>query len=160
MTRIAAVALCGLGSALAVSGLMANSPEDLQTKRGECQDWPKEVDRDLVEKGFDKALQDSAGLTQANKDRRTRLLDPNKAKKEMETIFKELPNGREIKFPPKSVVRFYEPEITKALAPAKSSDKSTYPSDHCYHILFLPEAGEQNTKASFRENLMCCYIPW
>jgi len=160
MTRIAAVALCGVGSALAVSGLMANSPEDQSAKRGECQDWPKEADKELVKQGFDKALQDSAGMTQANKDRRARLLDPNKATKEMETIFKELPNGREIKFKEKSLVRFYEPEITKALAPGKSYDKSTYPADHCYHIFFLPEAGEPNTKANFKDNLMCCYIPW
>lgn len=162
ITRIAAVALCGIASALAVSGLMANSPADQPqpNKRGECQDWPKEADKVLVAQGFDKALKDSAGLTPAEKDRRARLLDPQLADKEMEKIFKELPNGREIKFPPKSIVRFYEPETNKALTPTKSYDKSSYPADHCYHIFFLPEQGEKDTKANFRDNLMCCYIPW
>jgi hypothetical protein len=159
ITRTAAVALCGVAAALAASGLMANAAEEQPTRRGDCQDWPPDADKALVAQGFDQALKDSAGSTQAEMDRRGRLLDPKLAQKEMEYIFEHLPHGRAIKFPPKSIVRFYEPEINKALPPAKSYDKSSYPADHCYHILFLPEVGP-NPKASFKDNLMCCYIPW
>ncbi len=165
--RVTATVLILIATALLISGVTAESkghakPGKEQIRRNECKDWPSDTDKPTVAQAFDTALQTSAINTPPMQARRQRLLDPNKAQKEIEDIMaNEL--HKNIKFPAHSEVRFYEPE-TAASPPDCTDGKviTTYPSDHCYHIFFLPEVGQQidKTKTNHKENLMCCYIPW
>ncbi len=159
LTHIAASALWVLAAALAVSALTAESPAKPQTKRGECKDWPSDPDKPKVAAAFTKALNDSAMDNNDGKKVRKNLLDPKTAKSTVQGILNTLYPGEKIVFPTKAEVRFYEPEELGFTAPAKVFT-ADYPSEHCLHIFYLPEVGEQAQKASFQTNLMCCYKPW
>jgi hypothetical protein len=159
LARAAAATLIVFGSALAISALTAESPTMSPSKRGECKDWPPEADKPKFEAGFNKALEDSA----TDKTLRGKLLKSDaSAKKAVEDILDQLYPGQKLRFPPKAVIKFYEPEqpvpgwsgLDVQLLP-------NYPSDHCLHIFFLPEEGPTaGSTPSFRKNLMCCYKPW
>jgi hypothetical protein len=160
---VTATILILIAAALAISGVTAQSKDrgaktKEQIRRYECKDWPSDTDKPTVATAFDIALQTSAINTPPMQARRGRLLDPSKAQKEIEDIMaNEL--QKNIKFPPHSEVRFYEPD-TLATPPSCAKVVASYPSDQCYHIFFLPEIGQQDVKANRVDNLMCCYIPW
>lgn len=142
---------------LAVSAVVAQPyGKSPQTVRG-CTNWPLEKDKEKVEKAFDKVLNDSA----TDSDLRNKLLDSRNCYKTPKEVVQDTLNnmpGDKVTIPPEAVIIFYEndtPGFTRPHPPF-----ADYPSDHCLHIFFLPPTGQPATKASFKENLMCCYKPW
>ena len=66
--------------------------------------------------------------------------------------------GNKIKIPNDLVIVFWEQEPGKGNVSKMSWD---YPENHCYSVLYLPDAGSASaSKAVFAEHLMCCYKPW
>jgi hypothetical protein len=146
-------------AALAVSALMAETPQP-KKERPHC-DWPPAdaQEADQVKKAFESVLDKSVTDT----DLRDDLLNCNqknceKPRKAVKARLDIMFPGNKIKIPTDLVIVFYEQESSKAIADHKTAD---YPSNHCYSILYLPDAGSASgNKAVFREHLMCCYKPW
>jgi hypothetical protein len=143
---------------LAVSAVVAQPyGKSSQSTKG-CTDWPLEKDKDKVEKSFDKVINDSA----TNSDLRKQLLDSSRCywnpKKAVQDTLDHMP-GDKVIIPKQVLIIFYENDTPGLIGhPPQFAD---YPSDHCLHIFFLPDFGrEPAARASFRENLMCCYKPW
>jgi hypothetical protein len=117
-----------------------------------------EKDQAKVEAAFDKVLNDSA----TDSTLRAELLDVRncyaKPKAAVQKTLDAMP-GDKVKIPKEVVIIFYEDDTSSLTKVARPF--GDYPSDHCLHIFFLPAFGAQGTaRASFRENLMCCYKPW
>ena len=162
LTHIAASALWVLAAALAVSALTAESPAKPQTRRGECKDWPSDLDKPKVAAAFTKALNDSALNNSEGQKLRADLLEPASAKTTMQRLLDKMYPNENIVFPRKAEVRFYEPE-EQVEPPTIKIAPNKYPSEHCLHILYLPAvqtAAHKAETASFAKNLMCCYPPW
>lgn len=142
-----------------VSALLAEPPSGTPPKTGECKDWPAPQDQKKVEQAFDKVLNDSATNTSLRKE----LLDTSGCYKHPKDAVQKTLNampGNKVTIPKEVLIIFYEND-TPELKMDQTPRDSDYPSDHCLHIFFLPQPGEQTTtKTSFRDNLMCCYKPW
>jgi hypothetical protein len=148
----------------AVSALMAQpSMRPKTTPVPQC-DWPPADNqaKEHVKKALETAMDDSitdSGL-------RGELLDCNPVKcdspkKAVKRILDRLYPGNNIKFPDRVVITFYEQETQSTKIHIKSWDPS-YPSNHCYSILYLddPVGHLTSQKAVFGDHLMCCYDPW
>jgi hypothetical protein len=128
-------------------------------KRGKCKNWIKEQDKPAVRDVFNKLLEESAANTQAGRDLRKKLINPANCYKEAkDTVNNRLPAN--IKLPADAIVIFFEdedfdPNKARTYRDIQPGD----PKDSCYHILALGET-KSNKKATFAENLMCCYKPW
>jgi len=159
LARGAAATLIVFGTALAISALTAQSPGTSDYKKGECKNWPPKADKPKFAAGFTKVLEES----RTNKTLRGKLLKSDgSAKTAVEEVLDALYPGEKLRFPPKTMMRFYEPEepvsgwsgLDVQLLP-------NYPSDHCLHIFYLPEeVPTAGSTPSFQKNLMCCYKPW
>ena len=143
---------------LAVSALMAAPVDSEAARRAECKGWMTEAQKPIVAKAFDDVLRESALDTPEGNKLRKRLLDSTDCYKEPKAAVQER-LGNTITFPPKARVIFYENEDGPA---GKLAERpfSGPPSEQCLHILALGEVGREFDKASFKENLMCCYKPW
>jgi hypothetical protein len=146
-----------------VSALTAQPSTEAQLRKKECKDWPSDAQKQKVADAFTKALNDSAINNSDGQRLRADLLEPASAKTTMQRILDKMYPNENIVFPRKAEIRFYEPEERVDTPPVKIVDPKKYPSEHCIHILYLPEvvtAESKAEKASFKTNLMCCYPPW
>jgi hypothetical protein len=163
LAQVASSALILCAAALAVSALMAQPSTEAQLRKKECKDWPGDAQKQKkVADAFTKALNDSAMNNDEGTKLRADLLEPAQAKTTMQRILDKMYPNENIVFPRKAEVRFYEPEEPVDTPPTKTMVPK-YPSEHCIHILYLPEvvtAQRKADKASFAKNLMCCYPPW
>jgi hypothetical protein len=148
-----------IAAALAVSALMAQPPPP-KKERPHC-DWPPTdaQEADHVKKVFESVLDDSVKDAALRDD----LLNCNqknceKPRKAVKTRLDAMFPGNKIKMPNDLVIMFWEQEPGSRNVHKMTWD---YPSNHCYSILYLPDAGTaSDAKAVFAEHLMCCYKPW
>ena len=163
LTRIASSALILSAAALTLSALIAQPSTEAQLRKKECKDWPGDAQKQKkVADAFTKALNDSALNNSEGQKLRADLLEPASAKTTMQRLLDKMYPNENIVFPRKAEVRFNEPEEPVDTPPTKSMVPK-YPSEHCIHILYLPEvvtAQQKADKATFAKNLMCCYPPW
>jgi hypothetical protein len=155
-SRYFSIILFGCAALLAASAIVA-APATKSTRKGDCLGWPADQDKDKVEKAFESALNGSAQNNPEGARLRAKLLKSHKSAKDtVQDILNGMP-GRKVTIPPKAWIIFYEPEnLPHTKARPFTED---YPSDHCYHVFYLPEVGA-GANATFRESLMCCYKPW
>jgi hypothetical protein len=154
--RYSSIILFGCAAVLAASAIIA-APATKSIRKGDCLGWPADQDKNKVEKAFEAALNGSAQNTPEGTRLRARLLRSHKSAKDAVQAILDGMGGRKVTIPSKAWVIFYEPENpthTKGI-----NFREDYPSDHCYHVFYLPEVGA-NMPATFRESLMCCYKPW
>jgi hypothetical protein len=133
--------ICGV--ALAISGLMAQTPTPAPT--------PTEEFKKKAIAAFTAALTRSA---KPGEDAfRAKLKDIASAKQAVEEEGK-------IQFPPDWIVLFYE-EDQSSSPTTKSEEKMVVPNhpNHSYHIFYLPKANSGGDQL-YKAHLMCCYDPW
>jgi hypothetical protein len=164
--HVAASALVVFAAALAVSALMAQSPSKAQTKKALCKAWFEKLsvdDKQKIHDAFEKALNDSALETPYGQKLRNQLLDARDCykapKAAVQKILDDLNPGGHLNFPKDALIVFYEPEEPNP-TPPPANFRDWYASEHCLQIFYLPEVGSHADKASFQQNLMCCYKPW
>ena len=159
LALVTAVVLMVFAGLLALSALMAQDPP-AKHERPHC-DWPPAdaQQADQVKKAFESLLDESV----TNTALRDNLLNCNqknceKPRKAMKTRLDAMFPGNKIKIPNDLVIVFWEQEPGKRKVSNMSWD---YQENHCYSILYLPDAGSaSDTKALFNEHLRCCYKPW
>jgi hypothetical protein len=159
LTLVTAVVLTVFAGLLALSALMAQAPPP-KHERPHC-DWPPAdaQQADQVKKAFESLLDESV----TNTALRDNLLNCNqknceKPTKAVKTRLDAMFPGNKIKIPNDLVIVFWEQEPGKGKVQNMSWD---YRENHCYSILYLPDAGSASvTKADFKEHLLCCYKPW
>ena len=159
LALVTAVVLTVFAGLLALSALMAQAPPP-KHERPHC-DWPPAdaQQADQVKKAFERVLDDSV----TNMALRDDLLNCNmknceKPRKAVKTRLDAMFPGNKIKIPNDLVIVFWEQEPGKGNVSKMSWD---YPENHCYSVLYLPDAGSASaSKAVFAEHLMCCYKPW
>jgi hypothetical protein len=156
-SRYVSILLFGCAACLAVSAIAA-APPTKSYRKGECVDWPADKDKEKVEQAFETALNGAAQNTEAGRKLRARLLKSQASAKQTVQAILDAMAGDKVTIPPKASIIFYEPENVADTKRQPRPFTDDYPADHCYHIFYLPEVG--GSKATFRENLMCCYKPW
>ena len=159
LTLVTAVVLMVFAGLLALSALMAQAPPP-KHERPHC-DWPPAdaQQADQVKKAFESLLDESV----TNTALRDNLLNCNqknceKPRKAVKTRLDTMFPGNKIKIPNDLVIVFWEQEPGKGNVSNMSWD---YPENHCYSVLYLPDAGgASDAKSLFKDHLMCCYKPW
>jgi hypothetical protein len=159
LALVTAVVLMVFAGLLALSALMAQAPPP-KHERPHC-DWPPAdaQQADQVKKAFESLLDESV----TNTALRDNLLNCNqknceKPRKAMKTRLDAMFPGNKIKIPNDLVIVFWEQEPGKGKVSNMSGD---YPENHCYSVLYLPDAGgASDAKSLFKDHLMCCYKPW
>ncbi len=162
---------------LATSGLMAQSPTPTP-REGKCERWFKSLtneQKDDIADAVTKALTDSAAAN--GTALRATLLDTRncyKAPKDkmqeiLDTLIRQRPGHKSVKFPTDALFVFYQPELPSPTAvpqppspaPIQTLGTQPYHNEHCLHIFYLPEVGQAAVlPANFTDNIQCCYQPW
>jgi hypothetical protein len=152
-------------SYLAITAATAQTEVKLNAPPKHCEDWPckdgtagcKEM-RIKIKKLFEDLIDKAA----TDKKLRDQLLDPTDCHKAAWQIVHDQLKAINVDFGTEQFVAFYEPEneMGKSESAQNADYKSPYPNNHCYHIFYIPKGGSSAPKATFDENLRCCYQPW
>ena len=154
--RGTSIVLAVFAIALAVAGIMAQSP----SKQQQATDprWPEKNDMLKVIAAFSAVLTQSAAAEQ--KDYRKQITKSTEAAKNavQENLDKLYVKGS-IVIPSEVFIMFYEPENPNG-PPSTRGEKLTRSNtdSQYYHVFYLPPA--DGKKHEYKDHLMCCYPVW